>query len=344
MPIGYISYLNTSGNYGFIDCPELNLDHIYFHYTNCSKTYKNIYKGDKVTFESECDDTNGVIPKKIAFVKNATLDVLKNDFENGTHLKGYLKKIENKYYVKDLTNYMFIQLVLIDHEINLKEVYDDHLNELIDYKIVMFTENNKIRAINLKRQFSPDRNLLFIGNQMSGLVVAVVKGGFQLKVYDNIIGFLPLSFTITSGQNIEVGSKVEVTCIKSNTDIDNYIFNLTANLQNQYSDVERQKFITNLQINDYFVGKVISVVGFGLFINIGPCDGLLHLNNILKNKEYLLKYHPKELNKLLESSFKKGQELEVIIEDILNGRISFTLDSSLDINKNALHKFLSYFE
>ena len=51
MPIGYISYLNKSGNYGFIDCPELNLDYIFFHYSNCNKTYRNIHKGDKVSFE-----------------------------------------------------------------------------------------------------------------------------------------------------------------------------------------------------------------------------------------------------------------------------------------------------
>ncbi|MBM3419374.1 MAG: hypothetical protein FJY17_10710, partial [Bacteroidetes bacterium] len=86
MPIGYISYLNKSGNYGFIDCPELNLDHIFFHFSSCNKTYKNIHKGDKVSFEPEYDDTKVVIPKEIAFVQNATLDVLKNDFDNGTHL------------------------------------------------------------------------------------------------------------------------------------------------------------------------------------------------------------------------------------------------------------------
>jgi len=227
MPIGYISYLNKSGNYGFIDCPELNLDHIFFHFSSCNKTYKNIHKGDKVSFEPEYDDTKGVIPKEIAFVENATLDVLKNNFENGTHLKGFLKKIENKYYVKDLTTYMFIRLVLIDHEDNVKEVYEEHLNELIDYKIVMFTEKNKIRAINLNRQFSPDRNLLTEGHQTSGLVVAGVKGGFQVKVYENIIGFLPFSFTRTSEKKIEVGSLVEVTCIKTNKDIENYIFDLT---------------------------------------------------------------------------------------------------------------------
>lgn len=345
MTEGYISYINTSGHYGFIDSPDLLLDHIFFHSSNCKKSYKHIYKGDKVTFELNPNGEKGIEATNISFIQNASLDGLRKDFENNTSLKGFLKKIDDKYYVKDRETYIFIRLIIASYEINLKEVYEDNLNELIDYKIITLTDKNKIRAINVNRQFLPECKLLVEGNKTEGLVVANVKGGFQIKIYDNILGFLPNSFVLKSKRILEIGELINVTCIKASDDLENVVFNLTENIDNDNQLViDKENFTASLKPGDKFSGKILSAKGFGLFISIGLCEGLLHLKHILNDDLNFSKQSKKEFSKLLEQSFTKGQEIEVIVEENLNNRVSFTWDKSLQVNQKLYSDFYTKFK
>ena len=182
MPTGYITYINKNG-YGFIDSPDLQLDYIYFHVTNCARKYKNIYKGDMVSFELDVTwDLKGTNErlyeaKNISFIQNLALEMLHYDYEHGITRQGFLKKIADKYYVKDRKTYVLIRLILTYYEINHQEVYEDKLNQLIDYKIILITPANKIRAINLNRQLLTTCIFLVEGNQTEGQVMTQVKGG-----------------------------------------------------------------------------------------------------------------------------------------------------------------------
>jgi len=335
MPVGYISHINSAGHYGFIDSPELDIDHIFFHTTNCKKSYKHIYKGDKVSFEFNplIDQETGA--KEISFLQNASLDGLKSDFENGITLKGFLKKIDDKYYVKDKDTYIFIRLIVASYEINIAEVYEDNLNKLIDYKIFTFTSKNKIRAININRQFLPECKLLVEGNQTEGQVVATVKGGYQIRIYDNILGFLPKSLALKCKTILDDGEMVNVTCIKATDDLENVVFDLTENLENTINlKIEQEKFTASLKSGDKFLGKIKGVKGFGVFISFGLSEGLLHLNHIIDGHIELSKQSKKEFSKMLEKVFYKGQEIDIIVEENIDNRISLTWDKTLERNKN----------
>jgi hypothetical protein len=341
MPIGYISYINKDGNYGFIDSPELDIDHIYFHKTSCTKTYKHIYKGDKVSFEfnPNVDEERGV--KEISFLQNASLDGLKKDFKNGTTLKGFLKKIDDKYYVKDRETYILIRIIVASYEINLEEVYENNLNKLITYKIFTFTRKNKIRAINIHRQFLPECKLLVVGNKTEGQVISTVKGGYQIRIYDNILGFLPNSLAIKSKTNLDEGEMVNVTCIKATDDLENVVFDLTENLEDNNSlKIEREKFIASLKPGDNYLGKIKAAQGFGVFISFGLCEGLLHVNHIIDEPAKLSTLSRKEFSKMLQKVFIKGQDIEIIIEEKIDNRISLNWDKTLEVNKNIYSVFI----
>ena len=345
MTQGYISYIDSSGHYGFIDSPDLILDHIFFHSSNCKKSYRHIYKGDKIKFELDKNGEKGSEAINISFIKNASLDQLKKDFETKTSLKGFLKKIGDRYYVKDRETYIFIRLIVANYEINLKEVYEDNLNLLIDYKIVTLTDRNKIRAINTNRQFHPKSILLVEGNKAEGLVVAAVKGGYQVKIYDNILGFLPNSFALKNKYFLELGELTNVTCIKASADLANVVFNLTENIDNEKQLIlEKEKFMSSLKPGDKFLGKITSTKGFGTFVSIGLCEGLLHMSNILDDNLNFSKQSRKEFEKLLEQVFSRGQEIEIIIEENINDRISFTWDKSLEVNKRLYQDFYAKFK
>lgn len=344
MAEGYISYLNRRGQYGFIDSPDLTPELIFFHSTNCKKSYTHIYKGDKVSFELNPNGEKGIEATNISFIQNASLDGLRKDFENNTLLKGFLKKINDKYYVKDRDTYIFIRLIIARHEINIDEVYEDNLNKLIDYKIIIFTDKNKILAINVNRQFLPECKLLVEGNKTEGLVVANVKGGYHIKIYDNILGFLPNSFVLKSKRNLELGEIINVTCITASEDLESVVFNLTENIDNdEQLIINKENFIASIKPGDKFLGKITSVTGYGVFISIGLCEGLLHLKHILNDNINLSKQSKKEFSEILGQAFTKGQEIEVIVEEKIVNRVAFTWDKSLEINKKLYQDFYTKF-
>ena len=345
MPIGYISHINNVAHYGFIDSPELDLDHIFFHTTNCKKSYNHIYKGDKVSFEFNpvIDQEKGA--KEVSFLQNASLDGLKSDFESGNSLKGFLKKIDDKYYVKDKDTYIFICLVIAKYEINIQEVYEDNLNKPIDYKICTFTLNNSIWAININRQILPECKLLVEGNKFEGQVVGTVKGGYQIKIFDTILGFLPKSLAIKSKPILDNGEMVNVTCIKASRSLENVVFDLTKNIDNEINlKIEQEKFVVSLKIGDKFLGKIKAVTGFGMFINFGLSEGLLYITDIIKESITLSKLSRKTFLKMLEEVFFKGQEIDVIIKKKNDGRISLSWDKTLERNRNLYEDIYTKFK
>lgn len=334
MAIGYISYINAKGLYGFIDCPELQLDDIFFPATFCNKLYKNIYKGDKVNFDLEINSEKEIEAKNISFIQNSSLDGLRRDYNNQNILKGILKKIDNKYYVKDQETSILIRIIIANYEFNLNEVYENNLNKMIEYKISMFTIKNKIRAININRQFLPECKLLIEGNKTEGLVDAKVKGGYQVKIYDNIIGFLPNSLALKSKVILEVGELINVICIKSSEDLSNVVFNLTENYEYETElQIEKEIFTSFLKQGDRFIGKIKVVKEYGVFVSFGLSEGLLHINKILGENYIIQKSSKKEFFKIIEQIFLKEKEIDIEIEEIIDDRISLVWNVKSERNK-----------
>lgn len=342
MAIGYISHINNKEHYGFIDSPELQLEDIFFHTSYCEKRYSFVYKGDKVNFDLETNSDNRKEAKNISFIQNANLDSLKLDYENNTILKGFLKKIDDKYYVKDKETYVLIQLIVVNYEINIDEVYEKNLNKMIDYKIISISNNNKIRAININRQFSPESNFKIEGIKTEGVVVATIKYGYQIKIYDNILGFLPNTLVIKSKVVLEVGDLIKVTCIEASEDLSNVIFDLTENVDNETNlQIEQEIFVSSLKRGDGFLGIIKRAQGFGVFVSFGLSEGLLHINDILGENYNLSKPSKKEFSKIIEKIFLKGIEIDITIDEITDGRIKLTWDFTLERNKSIHQEIYS---
>lgn len=338
MAIGYISYINNKGNYGFIESPELQLEDVFFHFTYCEKTYKHIYLSDKVSFDlvKEIDNRNEA--KNVSFIQNASLDCLKLDYKNNRTLQGFLKKNENTYYVKDSVTYIYIRISIDDFEININEVYENNINKLIDYKIITFTDKNKIKAININRQLSSDYKYINEGDKIVGFVVAIIKGGYLIKIYDSIIGFLPNSLVLISKPVLEIDEQINVTCIKSSNNIKHAVFNLTENINKENNLKNEQNiFIKSLKLGDKFHGKINEVKGYGIFVLFGNIVGLLHISKILGENCNLPRTSKKEFLKIIKKIFLKEEVIDISIEEITEYGISLNWDITMERNKK-LHQ------
>lgn len=335
MPLGFISYYNRKEHYGFIDCPELNIDQIFFHQLNCVDAYKNIYKGDKVLFEYGSEIDYEAKAENISFIQNATLESLKSDFRNGMILNGFLKKVGETYYVKDLDNYIFIPLIIAKYETDIEDVYERKINELIEYKIITFTKSNKIRAININRRFLVECEFLKEKEITEAQILAKVKGGYEIKVFDKINAFLPNSLALKNRDEITIGDFVKVICIKSDKNLENVIFDLHENLEIEIAKaISRKAFEESLLPGDRFSAKIKAATGFGIFVGFGLSEGLVHISNIIKRPIDLLKDSRKQFSKSIEKVFRKGQEVDVIFVNRDKNLISLNWDEHSDNNKS----------
>ena len=75
-----------------------------------------------------------------------------------------------------------------------------------------------------------------------------------------------------------------------------------------------KEFWDNIKIGKLYTGTIDKIADYGLFINLGPTKGLLHISEIFWNKD-----------EKLEDKFNVGEVIEVVIKDFdkENNKISF---------------------
>lgn len=217
MPTGYITYYNSLLKFGFVDCPELNYYDIYFYKADLNKSYKNIYASDFVEFELNImSNENQPTASDIKFVRNRTLEYLHEDFSNKKLKRGFLKKIGDNYYVKDYETHLYIKLRISKYEIDLFKCYETKLNTEINYQIIVFSNKNKIRAINIDRLFCEEYMSATSGNICFAKVQKKIKMGYEILVEGKILGFIPNSISLVQGLDLIENTEIKVRCIKKN--------------------------------------------------------------------------------------------------------------------------------
>ena len=138
---------------------------------------------------------------------------------------------------------------------------------------------------------------------VSGKIIGRVKGGFAVELGD-IIAFLP-------------GSQVDIRPIKDASDLfdieqpfkilkmdkdqGNVVVSRRAILEESRAE-ERDNLLSSIKEGSILKGAVKNITDYGVFVDLGPIDGLLHITDISWSKIS----HPSEVLSV-------GQELEVIV-------------------------------
>lgn len=162
----------------------------------------------------------------------------------------------------------------------------------------------------------------------SGGVMAVkchdANRGGLLCAYGEYEGFLPVSqlgFShypkVSSGDKEEILGKLrqlmnqtfQVKIISFEPGAGKLIFSEKA-----AGDTVQQERIKNYQIGDILEGEITGVVDFGLFINLGTVEGLIHISEVAWE-------HVENLREM----FKVGQKVKVQVISTENNRLSLSL-------------------
>ena len=152
-------------------------------------------------------------------------------------------------------------------------------------------------------------------------VSEVVKGGVVAD-FEGIRAFIPISKL--SLERIDdcspfLEQELEVRVFEANMEEDKLILSAKEILRER-QELSRKKKISDVKVGQVFTGKVATIKDYGVFIDLGDgLSGLVHISQISHKR---IK-HPKVV-------LKEGQEVNVKVIDIKEGKLSLSIKALLD--------------
>ena len=148
--------------------------------------------------------------------------------------------------------------------------------------------------------------------------VAKVKGGLMVELC-GLEGFIPISHLTLAGRGVNpqnfVGQNVNVKVIDHDKRKHRLVFSRRELLQEAENE-RKAKFYERVHEGDIIEGDVSSITDFGVFVNLGELDGLVHVTELTWKRNIKIK-----------EMFKKGDKVTVKVVGIdrENDRISLSI-------------------
>lgn len=164
---------------------------------------------------------------------------------------------------------------------------------------------SKIKADRLRR-WQRVEDAYYNEKIIEGTIVRRVKGGMIAEIFDGLEAFLP-------GSQIDVrpvrdfdaylGKRMEFKIVKINPANENVVVSHRALLEKELQK-QREEILSKMEPGQVLEGTVKNITDFGVFIDLGGVDGLLHITDLSWGRVS----HPSELVQL-------GQKLNVVVLD-----------------------------
>ena len=254
------------------------------------------------------------------------IDARLRDFEDGDIVDGTVVGVDADGALVDV-GYKTEGLIPV-HELSVQRDVDPH--DVVaegDYveALVVQKEDQEGRLILSKKRAQSARTWSRIekikdeDGSVTGTVVEVVKGGVILDI--GVRGFLPASLIeMRRVRDLQpyVGRELEAKIIELDKNRNNVVLSRRAWIEQTQSQ-GRQSFLTTLLKGQVRTGVVSSIRNFGVFVDLGGADGLVHVSELSwKHIE-----HPAEVVEV-------GQEVtvEVLDVDLERERVSLSLKAA----------------
>jgi len=152
-------------------------------------------------------------------------------------------------------------------------------------------------------------------------VNGIVKGGVVAD-FEGIRAFIPiskLSLERIDDCNPFLEKELEVRVFEANMEEDKLILSAKEILREK-QEISKKKRISDFKIGQVLHGKIATIKDYGAFVDLGEdMSGLVHISQISHKK---IK-HPGTV-------LKEGQEVDVKIIDIKDGKLSLSIKALLD--------------
>lgn len=152
-------------------------------------------------------------------------------------------------------------------------------------------------------------------------VTEVVKGGVVAD-FEGIRAFIPISrLSLERIDNCDsfLGQELEVRVFEADIDSDKLILSAKEILRERQEN-SRKKKMSDIRVGQVFHGTVATIKDYGAFIDLGDgLSGLVHISQIAHKR---IK-HPGVV-------LKEGQEVDVKVIEIKDGKLSLSIKALLD--------------
>lgn len=135
---------------------------------------------------------------------------------------------------------------------------------------------------------------------IQGKIIKKIKGGYEVNV-EGIPAFMPASQLSKKYSSKPVGEIVDVKITEFDRKSKNVVVSNKI-VEKEKNELEKQKVLSSIKEGAILKGKIATITAFGIFVDIGGIDGLLHINDV----SY------KRLENLSDL-YKPGEDLEVVV-------------------------------
>lgn len=215
---GKISFINHDKKYAMIDYEEANkkktvradIDDKKQKELKEKKLIKKTHHfmvGDVVSFVVKLSDRGDrMMATSVEFLYNNTLDVLINKSLLTNKFIGYLKMVDDKYFVKEIDSYLFFPVPFSPWQIIPEEL---DLNEQVFFSLENIERKEKIFASLFNNKYIPEfEQAVKLFKTKTALSAEVFKVSPH-SIYLNIIGN-KIQAKIDFEEGLHIGDKVEV--------------------------------------------------------------------------------------------------------------------------------------
>ena len=215
---GKISFINHDKKYAMIDYEEANkkkavradIDDKKQKELKEKKLIKKTHHfmvGDVVSFQVKLSDRGDrMMATSVEFLYNNTLDVLINKSLLTNKFIGYLKMVDDKYFVKEIDSYLFFPVPFSPWQIIPEEL---DLNEQVFFSLENIERKEKIFASLFNNKYIPEfEQAVKLFKTKTTLSAEVFKVSPH-SIYLNVIGN-KIQAKIDFQEGLHVGDKIEV--------------------------------------------------------------------------------------------------------------------------------------
>ncbi len=208
-------------------------------------------------------------------------------FEDGDIVSGVVVKVDKDEVLLDIgfksEGVIPARELSIRHDVDPSEVVS--LGERIE-ALVLQKEDKEGRLVLSKKRAQYERAWGTIeevkgrNGVVEGPVIEVVKGGLILDI--GLRGFLPASLVeLRRVRDLQpyVGRVLQAKIIELDKNRNNVVLSRRAYLEETQRE-QREEFLANLRPGEVRHATVSSVVNFGVFVDLGGMDGLVHVSEL----------------------------------------------------------------
>lgn len=165
--------------------------------------------GDTVSFNAGLSGRGDrMVATNIQFLYNNALDVLINKTKTENNFIGYLKVVDDKYFVKEIDSYLFFPVQLSPWQLKPTET---ELNEAVTFELNNLEKKERVTASLFTQKFIPEYYSAERAFKKKEIVAAVVYKISQHGIYLNVFGDkVQAKISPKLVADIKVGDKLNV--------------------------------------------------------------------------------------------------------------------------------------